>query len=84
MKTYGGMYEYRAPILDLTEVKRDVSRMPHDPVGAQKGIKKILTLALVGGEWSALRPDCFTPRERVSGTHWVGGWVGPKTDLGDV
>jgi hypothetical protein len=23
-----------------------------------------LTLALVGGEWSASRPDRFTPRER--------------------
>jgi hypothetical protein len=32
-----------------------------------------LALALDGGEWSASRPDCFTPRERATGTHWMGG-----------
>jgi hypothetical protein len=35
-----------------------------------------LTSVLVGGEWSA-SPSCrFTP-----GTHWIGGWVGPRTSL---
>jgi hypothetical protein len=38
-----------------------------------------LTSALAGGEWSALRPDRFIP-----GTHWIGGWVDPRTDLDDV
>jgi hypothetical protein len=37
-----------------------------------------LTLALDGGEWSASRPGRFTPRERAPGTHWIGGWVGPR------
>jgi hypothetical protein len=37
-----------------------------------------LTSALDGGEWSASRPGRFTPRERVPGTHWIGGWVGPR------
>jgi hypothetical protein len=23
-------------------------------------------------------PNRFTPRERVLGTHWIGGWVGPR------
>jgi hypothetical protein len=23
-------------------------------------------------------PGRFTPRERVPGTHWIGGWVGPR------
>jgi hypothetical protein len=23
----------------------------------------------------------FTPRERTPGTHWIGGWVGPKAGL---
>jgi hypothetical protein len=41
-----------------------------------------LTLALDGGEWSASRPGRFTPRERVPGTHWIGGWVGPRAVLG--
>jgi hypothetical protein len=29
--------------------------------------------------WSATRPSRFT-----SGTHWIGGWVGPWAGLGDV
>jgi hypothetical protein len=40
-----------------------------------------LTSTLYGGEWSASRPCRFTPRERVPGTHWIGGWVGPRTVL---
>jgi hypothetical protein len=37
-----------------------------------------LTSALDGGEWSASHPDRFTPRERASGIHWIGGWVSPR------
>jgi hypothetical protein len=40
-----------------------------------------LTPALDGGEWSASRPGHFTPRERPPGTHWIGGWVGPRAVL---
>jgi hypothetical protein len=43
-----------------------------------------LTLALAGGEWSASRPGCFTPRERAPGIHWLGGWVDPRAGLDDV
>jgi hypothetical protein len=43
-----------------------------------------LTSALDGGERSASRPGCFTPRERVLGTHWIGGWVGPRAFLDAV
>jgi hypothetical protein len=43
-----------------------------------------LTSALHGGEWSASRPGRFTPRERASGTHWIGGWVGPRAVLDAV
>jgi hypothetical protein len=32
-----------------------------------------LTSALHGGEWSASCPGRFTPRERASGSHWIGG-----------
>jgi hypothetical protein len=28
-----------------------------------------LTLALHGGEWSALHPSCFIPKETARGTH---------------
>jgi hypothetical protein len=40
-----------------------------------------LTSALEGGEWSASRPGRFTPREGTPGTHWIGGWVGPRAVL---
>jgi hypothetical protein len=40
-----------------------------------------LTSALVGGEWSALRPCRFTPGERAPGSHWIGGCVDPTADL---
>jgi hypothetical protein len=43
-----------------------------------------LTSELDGGEWSASRPDRFTPRERAPGTHWIGGWVGPRAVLDAV
>jgi len=32
-------------------------------------------LALDGGEWSTSRSGRFTTRERVPGTHWIGGCV---------
>jgi hypothetical protein len=43
-----------------------------------------LTSALDGGEWSASHPGRFTPRERTRGTHWIGGWVGPRAVLDAV
>jgi hypothetical protein len=43
-----------------------------------------LTSVLAGGEWSASRPDRITPGERTYGTHWIGGWVGPRAGLDDV
>jgi hypothetical protein len=43
-----------------------------------------LTSALLGGEWSASRPGRFTPGERAPGTHWIGGWVGPRASLDDM
>jgi hypothetical protein len=52
--------------------------------GVDVQIHIFLTSALVGGEWSASRPGRFTPRERAPGTHWIGGWVGPRAGLDDV
>jgi hypothetical protein len=43
-----------------------------------------LTSALDGGEWSASRPSRFTPKETAPGTHWIGGWVGPRAVLNSV
>jgi hypothetical protein len=47
-------------------------------------IHVFLTSALLGGECSA---SCFgriTPGERAPGTHWKGGWMGPRTGLDDM
>jgi hypothetical protein len=40
-----------------------------------------LTLALDGGEWSASRPDRFTPGERALGIYWIGGLMSPRIGL---
>ena len=37
-------------------------------------------IALEGGEWSAAHPGRTLPRERT-GTHFTGGWVGPRAGL---
>jgi len=34
-----------------------------------------------GDEWSTLCLGCFTIMERAPGTHWTGGWVGPRAGL---
>jgi hypothetical protein len=47
-------------------------------------IQVFSTATLVGGEWSASRPGCFTPGERGPGTHWLGGWVDPRTGLNEM
>jgi hypothetical protein len=39
-----------------------------------------MTVALERGEWSAARPGHTYPRERP-GTHFTGGWVGPRAGL---
>jgi hypothetical protein len=53
--------------------------------GGSGGIAlSFLTTALDGGEWSASRPGRFTPEERTPGTHWIGGWVGPRVGLDAV
>jgi hypothetical protein len=30
------------------------------------------------------RPGRFTPGERATGAHWIGGWVDPTAGLDDV
>jgi hypothetical protein len=52
----------------------------HEGVWGSEGIALFyLTSALDGGELSASRLGRFTPGERVPGTHWIGGWVNPRT-----
>jgi hypothetical protein len=40
--------------------------------------------AVVGRQWSTSRPGRFTPGERATGTHWIEGWMGPRSGLDDV
>jgi hypothetical protein len=49
--------------------------------GVEIYLHVFLTSALDGGEWSASRPGCFTPREKARDTHCIGGWVGPRAGL---
>jgi hypothetical protein len=44
----------------------------------------LFTSALAGDEWPASRPGRFTSNERAPDTHWIGGWVGPRTGLEDA
>jgi hypothetical protein len=52
--------------------------------GVDAQINVSLKSAPVWGEWSASRPGRFTPVERVIGTHWIGGWVGPRASPDDM
>jgi hypothetical protein len=50
--------------------------------GGRYSSYSFMTSALDGGEWSASRPGrAFTPGESTPGTHWTGGWVGPRAGL---
>jgi hypothetical protein len=52
--------------------------------GVDVQIHIFLTSALVGGEWSASRPSCFTPEESAPSTHLIGGLVIPRAGLNNV
>jgi hypothetical protein len=52
--------------------------------GVEVYLHAYLNSALDGGEWSASRPGRFTPRERVPGTHGIGGWVDQRACLDAV
>jgi hypothetical protein len=52
--------------------------------GVDLYIHIFLTSGLAGVEWSASRPIRFTPGERASSTHWIGGSVDPRAGLDDV
>jgi hypothetical protein len=53
--------------------------------GVEVYIHIFLSSSLVGGECSASRSDRFNPRRnKKTGTHWIGGWVGSKAGLDDM
>jgi hypothetical protein len=83
-------WSYSSTIFDLgTRWRWVVSFTPgritsRYPLDMDLQIYVFLVSALVGGEWSAPRSGRFTAGERASDTHWIGGWVGPRTGLGDA
>ena len=48
---------------------------------AEVSFHSLLNSALHKGDWSASRSGSFIPGERVRGTHWIGGWMGPRASL---
>jgi hypothetical protein len=89
VKTSSLLSEQRLCIFSKVKVKLSLClisyALRHEDVWGSGGIAlPFLTSALDGGEWSASRPCRFNPGERASGTHWIGGWVGPRVRLDAV
>jgi hypothetical protein len=49
--------------------------------GGSGGIAPPFLTSALDGEWLASRPGHFIPGNRAPGTHWIGGWVGPRIGL---
>ena len=47
--------------------------------GAERLLPSFLPSALDGGEWTASHPSCFTSTKTSAVTHWIGGWLDPRT-----
>jgi hypothetical protein len=81
-RRFGGTCRLHLQGLRISQVKNQ-----HEPCsklcyGESGGITPpFLTSALDGGEWSLSCPCLFTPGERASGTHRIGGWVGPRAGI---
>jgi hypothetical protein len=45
---------------------------------------RFLHLGIVGSEWSVSCSCRFALRERIPGTHWIGGWVGHRDGVDDM
>jgi len=57
----------------LVKHNKNLFTLPrHEDVWGSGGIfHAFLTTVPDGGEWSASRPDRFTPREEDAGAHWT-------------
>jgi hypothetical protein len=53
------------------------------PLNIWSGVVAPVLLALVldGGEWSVAPFGCFIAGETAPGTHFIGGWVGPRAGM---
>jgi hypothetical protein len=74
---------WTSPSLTVTFSPQDEKCIRHEDILGEWRCSSThsLTSTLDGGEWSVSRPGRFTPRERGPGTHWIGGWVGPRAGL---
>jgi hypothetical protein len=55
-----------------------------DVLGSGSLAPPFLTSSLYGCEWLGLRPCRFIPGVIATGTHYMGGWMGPRTGLNTV
>jgi hypothetical protein len=84
-ESFDGSSLSQAPYIEQQEQKKQ-SR-PATRHGGAWGERKcssysFLISALNGGEWSSSRPGrALPPWEWSSGTHWRGGWLGPRAGL---
>jgi hypothetical protein len=67
---------------DVNMVKFSLCLIKHYGISGSGGTAPLfLTSGLDGCEWSASRPGRCNPGEIAIGTHWIGGWVGPRAGL---
>jgi hypothetical protein len=55
----------------------------HEDIWESGGIAPRFLNSALDGVWLVSRSGRFTPWERVAGSHWIGGWVGPRDGLGN-
>jgi hypothetical protein len=75
---------YKLNVIGVWWCKVKLSRyMPWRHMGGKGGIAR--THFNLGTRWgwvvSVTPQPRFTPGEKTPGTHWIGGWVGPRTSL---
>jgi hypothetical protein len=62
----------------------EISLCHEDVLGSGDIARRILNL---GTRWrwlASFTPQALYPGERAPGTHWIGGWVGPRAGLNAV
>jgi hypothetical protein len=83
--SYSDLEKCFQPLAPLQHALNDplLNIVAYRPI-AKRRLCKQQRFAQFVGELSASRLGRFTPGERDPGTHWIGGWLDPRTDLDDV